>query len=106
MYDVALFLGGLLLGCLVTVSLGFPAVGRTVAKILAVTLLGIGFGLLVWAGVSVYRGEDLRPPFGSNLITQTAEAFGWGAGFVLGGIVAFALAFQRRSTDKDQVGRG
>jgi hypothetical protein len=106
LYDIALFLGGLLLGCLITVSLGFPGVGRAIAKILAVILLGIGFGLLVWASVSLVRGEELRPPFGSDIITKVAEAFGWGAGFFLGGIVALALALWRRSTDRDQVGRG
>ena len=105
MQDVALVLGGLLLGILITASLGFPAIGRAVAKILAVILLGIGFGFLVWVGVSVFRGEHIRPPFGSAIITEVGEAFGWGAGFFLGGIVALALAFWRRSADKDQVGR-
>jgi hypothetical protein len=105
LYNAGLFLGGLILGSLITVSLGFPAVGRVVAKILAVILLGIGFGFLVWAGVSVSRGERLRPPFGSNIITEIGEAFGWGAGFFLGGIVALVLVFWRRSPDKNTVNR-
>jgi hypothetical protein len=96
MYDVALFLGGLLLGSLVTACLGFPAAGRAVAKILAVCLLANGFGFLVWAGVTVYRGEQLRPPFGSTVITEVGEAFGWGAGFLVGGVVALVLAFKGR----------
>jgi hypothetical protein len=100
-HDVALFLGGLLLGCLVTAALGFPAVGRAVAKTLAVILLAVGLGLLVWAGVTVYRQESLRPPFGSNVITEVGEAFGWGAGCLVGGVVALVLAFWARSTAKD-----
>jgi hypothetical protein len=103
--DIALFLGGLLLGILITASLGFPAIGRAVAKILAVVLLGIGAGFLVWAGVSYYRGETLRPPFGKTIIEELSEAFGWGAGFFLGGVVALVLALRRGSTNRDQVGR-
>jgi hypothetical protein len=99
--DVAFFVGGLLLGALTTASLAFPAVGRAVAKILAVVLLGIGFGFLVWASVTVYLGEHIRAPFGSNVITEVGEAFGWGAGLFLGGVVALCLAFWRRPTGRD-----
>jgi hypothetical protein len=102
MNDVALFLGGLLLGTLITASLGFPAIGRAVAKIIAVILLGIGFGFLVWASVTLSQGEQLRPPFGLNLITEVGEAFGWGAGLFLGGMLALGLSFWGRSTDRDQ----
>jgi hypothetical protein len=98
-FTLSVFLGGLLLGALVTACLGFPAVGRAVAKILAVILLGVGLGFLVWAGVTVQRGEHLRPPFGI-LITEVGEAFGWGAGFLAGGVVAFILAFRGRSAAK------
>jgi hypothetical protein len=103
MNDISLFLGGLLLGVLITASLGFPAIGRAVAKIIAVILLGIGFGFLVWASVTRSQGGSLRPPFGSNLITEVGEAFGWGAGFFLGGIVALCLSFWSRSTNRDQL---
>jgi hypothetical protein len=96
LYDASLFLGGLLLGALVTACLGFPAVGRAVAKILAVVLLGVGTGFLIWAGVTIYRGEHLRPPFGSDLITEVGEAFGWGAGFFVGGLIALVLALRSR----------
>jgi hypothetical protein len=58
-------------------------------------LLGIGCGFLVWASVSDYRGERLRPPFGSDLITDLGEAYGWGAGFFLGGLVTLVLSFWR-----------
>ena len=98
MNAIALFLGGLLLGCLLTVSLGFPAVGRAVAKILAVILLALGVGFLVWASLVVARGEHLRPPFGSDLITEVSEVFAWGAGFLVGGLVALVLAFWGRRT--------
>ena len=103
MNDVALFLGGLLLGTLITASLGFPAIGRVVAKILAVILLGIGFGVLVLACATLSQGGPLRPPFGSNLITEIGEAFGWGAGLFLGGLLALGLSLWGRSTDRDQV---
>lgn len=105
MNSIVCFLGGLMLGCLLTISFTFPAVGRAVAKILAVILLGIGVGLLVWAGVSVYRGDRLRPPFGSDIITEVSEAFGWGGGLVLGGVIALVLALGRRRSNKDQGGR-
>jgi len=105
MIHVALFLGGLLLGVLVSVSLGFPSIGRAVAKILAVILLGIGFGLIVWVGVTVYQGANLRPQFGENIITEVGEAFGWGAGFFLAGVVALVLAFWGRRAPNDQAGR-
>jgi hypothetical protein len=105
LYDAALFFGGLLLGCLITVSLGFPAVGRAVAKILAVLLLGCGIGLLVWVSVTVYRQEVLRPPFGWNVITEVSEAFGWGTGFFVGGVVSLVLAFWGRASAKDQADR-
>jgi hypothetical protein len=95
---------GFLLGSIVTASLAYPAVGRTVAKILAVMLLGIGFGFLVWAGVSDYRGERLRPPFGSDLITELGEAYGWGAGFFLGGLIALALSFRRSGGARNHAG--
>jgi hypothetical protein len=103
MNDISLFLGGLLLGTLITASLGFPTIGRAVAKIIAVILLGIGFGFLVWASVTHYQGGPLRPPFGSNLITEIGEAFGWGAGLFLGGMLALGLSFWSRSTDRVQV---
>jgi hypothetical protein len=101
---LTMFLGGFLLGSLMTACLAFPAVGRAVAKILGVCLLGGGLGFLIWAGVTVHRGERLRPPFGT-LITEPGEAFGWGAGFLVGGIVALVLAFRGRSAGRDQAGR-
>lgn len=104
-HDIALFLGGLIVGILLTASLSSPAVGRAVAKILSVILLGIGCGFLVWASVSHYRGEVLRPPFGSDLITEVGEAFGWGAGLFLGGALALFLAIRRGSPLKDRTER-
>lgn len=105
MDSLSCFLGGLLLGCLLTLSLAFPAVGRAVAKILAVILLGLGVGFLVWASVSVRRGDQLRPPFGSNIITEVSEAYGWGGGLLLGGVISLVLALSRWRAGKDQDGR-
>jgi hypothetical protein len=105
MNDIALFFAGLLLGCLLTLSLAFPTIGRTVARILAVLLLGLGLGFLVWASVAAYRGERTRLDLGSiNISSQVSDAFGFGAGFTFCGVMALILALRSwRRTDKEQV---
>ena len=55
--------------------------------------MGLGMGFLLWGIGGAVSGERLRPPFGSNIITEVSEAIGWGAGFLTGGIVALVLSF-------------
>src|SRR3954447_2309181 len=45
-----------------------PAIGRRFARIFAVIAMGSGVGFLIWGIVGASRGEQLRPPFGSDLI--------------------------------------
>jgi hypothetical protein len=74
-----------------------PVVGRRLARTFAVIAMGLGMGLLLWGISGAASGERLRPPFGSNIITDVSEAIGWGAGFLTGGIVALVLSFLGRT---------
>jgi hypothetical protein len=88
----AVFSGLLLVGLLIW-GLINPVVGRRLARIFAVIAMGLGMGFLVWGISGEMSGERLRPPFGSDIITEVSEAIGWGAGFFTGGIVALVLSF-------------
>jgi hypothetical protein len=97
------FSGLLLVGLLVW-GLIDPVVGRRLARIFAVMAMGLGMGLLAWGISGAISGERLRPPFGSNIITEVGEAIGLGAGFLTGGIVALVLSFlgkTRKSAQRD-----
>jgi len=74
-----------------------PVVGRRLARTFAVIAMGLGMGLLLWGISGAASGERLRPPFGSNIITEVSEGIGWGAGFLTGGIVALVLSFLGRT---------
>ena len=84
---------GLLLAWLLVWGLINPTVGRRLARNFAVIAMGLGMGLLLWGISGAVCGERLRPPFGSDIITEVSEAIGWGAGFLTGGIVALVLSF-------------
>ena len=92
----AVFSGLLLVGLLIW-GLINPVVGRRLARIFAVTAMGLGMGLLLWGISGAVSGERLRPPFGSNIISEVSEAVGWGAGLLTGGIVALVLSFLGKS---------
>ncbi|ADV61599.1 hypothetical protein Isop_1010 [Isosphaera pallida ATCC 43644] len=95
--ELAIFLGGLSLGAVLTICLGFPRIGRAAAKSLGVFALAAGFGLLVWASVSLYRGESMNLPiYGDYALTYGGESFGWGGALFLGGLVT--LIVSRRQT--------
>ena len=90
---VTCFLLGILVGSVITLSVAYRRVGRIVAKLLAVVALAAGAGLLTWALHAVFRGEPLRGIAWQTIeISQPSEAFGWSAGLLLGGIVAFLLS--------------
>ena len=63
--------------------------------------MGLGMGLLLWGISGAVSGERLRPPFGSNIITEVSEAIGWGVGFLTGGIVALVLSFLGKTKKAD-----
>jgi hypothetical protein len=70
-----------------------PGVGRRFARIFATIAMGSGVGFLIWGIVGASRGEQLRPPFGSNLITEASEGIAWGGGLLTSGIVALVLSY-------------
>jgi hypothetical protein len=70
-----------------------PAIGRRFARIFAVIAMGSGVGFLIWGIVGASRGEQLRPPFGSNLITEISEGIAWGGGLLTSGIIALVLSY-------------
>ena len=69
--------------------------------------MGLGTGFLSWGISGAVSGERLRPPFGSDIITEVSEAIGWGAGFLTGGIVALVLSFLGKTKKAvEQVSQG
>jgi hypothetical protein len=70
-----------------------PGVGRRFARIFAVIAMGSGVGFLIWGIVGASRSEHLRPPFGSDLITEASEGIAWGGGLLTSGIVALVLSY-------------
>lgn len=93
----ALFFIGLVVWGLIN-----PVVGRRLARGFAVMAMGLGTGFLLWGISGAVRGERLRPPFDSKIITEVGEAIGWGAGFLTGGIVALVLSFLGKTKNAGQ----
>jgi len=93
--ELTYFLLGIVLGSLVTASLSFPPVGRVMTRIAAVVFLGFGVGFLTWGGVLHTTGETPRPwPNDDwNLITSISEAFAWGGGLFVAGLITCMLSF-------------
>ncbi len=89
-YDV---IAGILLVGMLFWGLIDPVVGRRLSRLLAVIAMGLGTGVLVWGIIGAASGERLRPPFGSDLITELSEAFAWAAGLLTGGLFALVLSF-------------
>ena len=70
-----------------------PGVGRRFARIFAVVAMGSGVGLLIWGIIGASRGGPIRPPFGTDLITEASEGLALGAGLLTSGIVALVLSY-------------
>src|SRR4051794_31969643 len=87
---LALLLAILAVGLLV-LGLVRPAVGRFVARVVAVVAMGLGVGCLVWGVVAGARGEQ-PPDTGPLAGTSYSLVIGCGAGFLTGGIVALVLS--------------
>jgi len=67
--------------------------GRMLARLVAVVALGAGIGVLTWGITSAAMHEELRAPaFLPSMEILPAEAIGWGAGLLGGGLTALALA--------------
>lgn len=68
--------------------------GRWVARIPAVLIVGIGAGLVAWAISSAALHEPVRPLFGlEKLFAQASEILGWGAGLATVGITTLILSY-------------
>lgn len=94
MLDLTWFLAGFLAGSLITASLAFPRVGRALARILAVTLLIGGLGLVAWASGAIFQDASLSAfAIGPILVDDSTEAFGWGIGLLGGALVTLILSF-------------
>lgn len=66
---------------------------RIAARIAAIVALAAGVGILTWGITSAAMGERLRSPvFAPSFQVLPAEAIGWGAGLLAGGLTALALA--------------
>jgi hypothetical protein len=95
---LGLLLGWLTLGCLVNVEVR-DLVGwivGVVAIILAGTLCALGFGLVVWTSAHLALGapfRSLNPVPGWIEIAHPSEAYGYGAGLLLGGILGLIFTF-------------
>ncbi len=91
---LGVFLLGAISGSVVTLSLIYPVMGRTigrvVGRIIATVALALSAALLTWPTVALIRGEQLRSinlPLPNASIANPAEAYGWCACLlVLGGI--------------------
>jgi len=97
-WDIASFLVGLVVGVFITAALAFPRVGRIFARSAAIVLFVGGIGLIGWAAMALLRDSVLTPfQLGGVLVSQPAEAIGWGAGLLAGGILTLVLSSLRRS---------
>lgn len=95
-FDASSFLGGLVAGILLAVSLTFPRVGRTLARVIAVALFVGGIGLIAWAVGGLSMGAELTAfAVGPLLIAHPSDAIGWGGGLLAGGILTLVLSSLR-----------
>jgi hypothetical protein len=94
--EITAFVAGILVGALSALALVFPQVARAVARAIGTVALATGGGMLVWGFDALGRDSELTGIIvGSLRVTQTSEAMGWGAGLLIGGIVALLLSFLR-----------
>lgn len=92
-FEISSFLGGLVLGSLLTVALAFPRIGRIFARIAAVLFFIGGIGLIAWATGGLLLGSELTPfDLGQIAIADASDAIGWGTGLLAGGILTLVLS--------------
>ena len=96
--DLPSLIIGVLIGWLATVAVGFPRIGRVLARATSVVALAAGVGVLVWAIDVLVRGNDMRPLGWTHLnISSPSEALGTAAGLLAAGVAALVLSFIGRS---------
>ena len=58
-------------------------------KSFAVVAMGLGAGFITWGLCAQVFGDPVRSPFDmGNFISSASEAIGWGAGFMVAGIMS------------------
>ena len=74
-----------------------PAVGRLLARVVAVVSMGLGVGGLVWGIVAAARGDQ---PSAEGVLAGATPSFviGCGAGFLTAGVVALVLSWRQQRT--------
>ena len=97
-FEITSFVIGLLTGSILTLAIAFPQAGRALTRVVAVTATAIGCGLLIWAFDALARECTLAAiALGQLRIAQPSDAIGWGAGLLLGGVIALFLSFLGRA---------
>ncbi len=95
---LGLFIIGILVGTIVTLSVIHPFIGRGVLRAIAVITLGLTALLVIWPTVCMIRGERLRPvglPLNFS-IAEYGESYGTGGlTGVIGGMTLW-LSFMGR----------
>ena len=98
--QVSSLLLGMVVGVLITACFCFPRVARAVGKILAVTLMGAGAGLITWGLVTSLGQEDFKPlTIGPITFFFVSQILGCGAGCIVAGITSLVLALVGRSNN-------
>ena len=96
--EILYFVLGMMTGSIVTLAIALPQVGRAIARVAGVTATAVGFGLLIWVFAAQARdGAMAAIALGRLRIAEPSDAFGWGAGLLLGGAIALLLSFLRGS---------
>lgn len=86
---------GLLTGAVIALAFSIPRVGRVLSAMVGTGLVVGGVGFLTWAIAALIGNEELRPVSWQQLyIASPAEAFGLGAGLLVGGVLAVILALR------------
>ena len=98
-FDVTSFIFGGILGAFVLAAFVLPRLGRIFTRLLAVGLLIVGAGMLIWAADALYRGIELTPITWERIsIAEPSQAFGLAGGLLTGGVLALLLSFTGRSS--------
>jgi hypothetical protein len=101
--EITSFVVGVLTGTIVTLAMAIPRVGVATARVVGVSATAIGFGLLIWAfDAQASGGTSATIILGRVQIADPGDAFGWGAGLLLGGAITVLLSFLRERSQGDR----
>jgi hypothetical protein len=92
MNELAKVVLGALLGALALACFSYPQVGRALGKVVAVVSIAIGAGLITWGVYSAIAADFTPMQSGPVFIMSLSQVFGWGTGFLAGGVTALVLS--------------